>query len=144
MQRISLIIFLLSTVISFPVHAEGEPISTRFGQLSWSSAGKLQYRNATLPVEYGLGWPKPLATLPMADSDVIFLQQSQGNTCPGLFVFITVTKAWAKATAPFGTCYDDLPEAASNGQEIVVEMEGADGLVTYVYRAGVVTIRPTR
>ena len=127
--------------------------TTRFGDLTVSDAGMLLFKgkpfDPALEANNSLGLSKPYQ---IGAADVVLVVDNGGTACPALYYFVTVTKAGAKATPPFGTC-SDLIKIKRTGESISVSMPGYRGPMEstraqnraarenhiFIYRAGVVT-----
>jgi hypothetical protein len=116
-------------------------IATRFGPLTTSAAGRIAFRGQELrpALEVDtIGGGSVIASFKFALTDVFLVSQPQGNSCPGRFVYITVSKSVAVATSAFGTCFDDNSEPIASGETITFSMPKmkGDGKTTYTYKAG--------
>ena len=132
---------LLSTL---SVAQDARPIPTRFGPLAYDSERALMFRGKRVSPRlaydpYAIA--SPIAKFNLQDSDAILFQQSKGNSCPGNFVYVTVSVQGAKVTSNFGTCYDENIEPIQEGQSISFSMPnaGGKGNTTFVYRGGIVS-----
>ncbi|MES2047094.1 MAG: hypothetical protein V4447_01740 [Pseudomonadota bacterium] len=117
-------------------------IPTRFGELKTNSNSSLQFKGKTVVPEVTIiSDAYVLSTYKLESSDVIFASQAAGNSCPGQFVFITVSTEGAKSTPVFGTCYDDGDtKPIQIDQTIAFSMKkmGGKGTSRYIYERGVV------
>lgn len=122
-----------------------KPIVTRYGELTSSRDGSMLFRGKEVP-PYGVAFDgsfssKPLATFRVGKSDIVLMLQGMGNSCPGNFVFVTVTVKGAKASRNFGTCYDEHSEPVQLGQRITLTMPNLSrkGKSTFTFINGVVS-----
>jgi len=116
-------------------------IPTRFGTLAWSNDRELLFR--TIPVRPMVELDEPALETPVAifelqDEDVVLLQQGRGNSCPGMFVFVAVSALKARATPPFGTCYDETPSPTQSSGVVSFTLPDQTGgrRVRYSYHEG--------
>src|SRR5262245_22316401 len=85
-------------------------IPTRFGELKTDSEGTLQFNGQSLrytPRSPEVGMfigDEVIATYKLDSSDVVLIHQQGGTSCPGRFVFVTISQQGAKVTPYFGTC----------------------------------------
>jgi hypothetical protein len=125
------------------VYSQDEPVSipTRFGELKTDSEGVLQFNGRPITPELGLFiGDEAVATYKLDSSDVVLIHVQGGTSCPGRFVFVTVSQQEAKVTPYFGTCYDEDIAPQQIGQTIAFSMKkiGGRGLSRYVYKQGLV------
>jgi hypothetical protein len=78
------------------------------------------------------------STFRLPDADVVLIQLDGGNSCPGKFNFVSVTKDGVTVSPDFGTCYDDEIHPLQSNDTITFKMHspGARSLVTYQYKGG--------
>ncbi|HXM36507.1 MAG TPA: hypothetical protein VN920_15035, partial [Pyrinomonadaceae bacterium] len=132
---------------------EENTITTRFGALSISDAGKLLFKGKPLDPRFEVEAGLSLSELnQIRDTDVVLVTEGDGTACPALYYFVIVKKSGAKITHAFGTC-SDLIKIKRTGDTISVSMPGFEGDFAskraqrraalkkhvYIYRAGVVT-----
>lgn len=135
--------FIASMACSTAYPDDAKPISTRYGPLSYDGDAQLIFKGQKITpfVEHDpYALASPIAAFKFLNSDVILLQQTQGNNCPGNFVFVTVTSGAAKATSNFGTCADDNTDPIQSGETISFSMPkiSGQGSSTFVYKNGIV------
>ena len=136
----SALIAVAIVVVNAPAQADPVTISTRFGDVKTDGNGELQFKGKVVsPVVSIVSSAYVLATFKLQTSDVVFISQAAGNTCPGQFVYVTVTPEGAKSTPVFGTCYDDNIKPVQVGESIAFAMKklGGKGSVRYIYERGV-------
>ena len=128
-------------------------VTTRFGALSISDAGKLVFKGKPLDPPFEEDAGLSLSELhEITDADVVLVTMDGGKVCPALYYWVTVKESGAKITKSFGTC-SDLIKIKVIGDSISVSMPGFEGDFeskraqrkaalekhVYIYRAGVVT-----
>ena len=145
------IALLLLTGTSAP--AQENSITTRFGALTISDAGKLLFKGTpvqpTIEANNSLDLSEPYQ---IGAADVVLVTDNGGTACPAIYYFVTVKESGAKVTSSFGTC-SDLIKIKPAGDSISVSMPGYRGPFeskraqnraarerhVFIYRAGVVT-----
>jgi hypothetical protein len=118
-------------------------ISTRYGKLTPNDESYLTFNGREILPKVlfdGSSFTQAIATFKLAKSDVVLILQGRGNSCPGNFVFVTVSAKGTKATKNFGTCYDEHNDPVQSGQKIILSMPnlGGKGRSKFVYSNGIV------
>jgi hypothetical protein len=132
---------------------EENTITTRFGALKISDAGKLLFKGNPLDPPFEEDAGLSLSELnQIGDTDVVLVTLDGGKACPALYYWVTVKESGTKITHAFGTCSDEI-KIKRTGDSISVSMSGYEGDFeskraqrkaalekhVYIYRAGVVT-----
>ncbi len=146
------IALLLLVSTNAPAQEENS-ITTRFGALTISDAGKLLFKGnpvqPTIEANNSLDLSEPYQ---IGAADVVLVTDNGGTACPAIYYFVTVKESGAKVTPSFGTC-SDLIKTKRVGDSISVSMPGYQGPFAskraqsraarerhvFIYRAGVVT-----
>lgn len=144
MNKIFLSCLILVLCAGFSLAQEVKlPCKSRYGALTVSSENLLQLNGKTIrPTiyidEYGSHSMKKYM---IKDKDVYLIAQPNGNSCPGNYVYLTVSKRGTKVTPPFGTCMDWSSNPVFHGESISFEMENysGSGETRYTYKNGIVT-----
>jgi hypothetical protein len=128
-------------------------ITTRFGALAISDAGKLLFKGNPLDPPFEEDAGLSLSEINhIGDTDVVLVTLDGGKACPALYYWVTVKESGAKITHAFGTCSDEI-KIKRTGDSISVSMSGYEGDFeskkaqsraarerhVFVYHAGVVT-----
>lgn len=145
MKKISLVCLFVFSLVGL-LYAEEDNFTrkTRFGKLTTDSSGILQFRGRLIKPNIYLGvGGNILKTYKLKGKDVLLISQPAGNSCPGNYVFLTLSKSGADVTPEFGTCMDGPVEPKLVGESITFEVDsyGYKGTTRYTYRNGIVTKR---
>lgn len=122
-------------------HAAGTPLKTRFGELKTNDDAELLFQGKVIPP--GIILPDAssvIGTYKIEGADVFLIRQvTGGDSCPGLYVFLTVKADSAIATAEFGTCHGEAVTPTQEGQTISFSMTNLEkhGQTRYTYDHGI-------
>lgn len=124
-------------------YSKDRVILTRYGKITSGSNGEMMFKGQLVEpsVEFNESASSEMvAKFELQSSDVILMLQAQGNSCPGNFVFVTVTSRGLEVTKNFGTCYDEHSTPQKVGQKITFTMPNLrrKGISTYTFLNGVI------
>lgn len=115
-------------------HAQ-DSAATRYGIVYTAEDHQLYYDGELVfPNIRGNNSLSILASVPLADLDVVVVRDNGGSFCPAKYYLIAVNAAGLKVVGPFGKCSDYM-RITPAWDKLVVETPNEDGLtVVYVYR----------